>query len=70
MKLQSDITGYYDKIVKTINSSQNELHLRTCSNMIAQFMFKFIDNDEVERLELNLKTRLDEKANKLGLITL
>lgn len=54
----------YHKIMRTIKSSQNHLHLLTCANMIAIFSMKY----EAPVEELDLKIELDKKAQELGLI--
>jgi hypothetical protein len=64
---------YYDKISSNIESSTNELHIRTCSTMIGMFSMRFIDDEDINHIqnfETMLKDELDIKANKLGLITI
>lgn len=54
----------YEKIVRCIESSKNKLHIDTCTSLIAMFVFQFDDEEQ----ELELKFKLDEKAQKLGII--
>lgn len=60
----------YSKIILAIESSENKLHLRTCSAMIGQFNLmedSSIPEKDKQKLELNLKNKLDERAFRLGL---
>lgn len=56
----------YQKILNNIEGSLNALHIQTCVVMIGFFKMKFDDDD----MELDLKLKLDERMNKIGLVTL
>jgi hypothetical protein len=69
-------TECYNKILRNIVSSKNELHIKTCSVMIGMFSMKYIDEKEpkvkelIESQEVSLREELDKQAVRLHLITL
>ncbi len=77
MKLVARVEAAYDKICKSIETSNNKLHMDTCCVMVGQFKMMFIDELIDEQLnkiisdhEHDLKMRMDEKAHKLGLLVI
>lgn len=64
-KITLGMKAAYAKILRTIKSSQNELHIKTCVAMIALFNLQYDDAG----LELSLKEELDQRAYELCLLT-
>jgi len=69
-----DYNAAFFKIMKCIKSSKNELHLHTCSAMIAQYILMDCISGNSRELkddsEVELKLALDKKAVELGLLTI
>jgi hypothetical protein len=60
---------FYEKILKSIDSCQTELHLITCAQMIGMFTMRFVgeeDQPDVERFEITMKDQLDNKKKSIG----
>ncbi len=77
MKTQIRIDGAYNKICTSIDSSTNKLHLDTCCVMIGRFNMMFLKEEEEAQFkkvitdkEHDLKIKLDEKAQRLGLLVI
>lgn len=54
----------YEKILRSIKSSTNQMHLTTCAVMIGIFNMQY----DSKVLELDLKEEHDKRAQELGLL--